>query len=90
MKKSTDKKKPFPYKKYRFHWEDPTGHSEWMSKSDMDFIKPAEITTEAFLYSKNQRHIKTFASYIEEDDGSYTYADVNVFPSSCLVKMLKI
>ena len=84
------KKKDLPFKKYIFKWEDPTGHSEWMSKNDMDSVKPAVITTEAYLYSKDKSYVKTFASYIEESDGSYTFGDVNVFIASGLVKMTKI
>jgi hypothetical protein len=84
------KKKDFPFKKYIFKWEDPTGHSEWMSKNDMNNVKPSVITTEAYLYSKDHKHIKTFSSYIEEEDGSYTFGDVNVFIASGLVKMTKI
>ena len=56
----------------------------------MDSVKPAVITTEAYLYSKNKSYVKTFASYIEESDGSYTFGDVNVFIASGLVKMTKI
>ena len=84
------KKKDLRFKKYIFKWEDPTGHSEWMSKNDMDSVKPAVITTEAYLYSKDKSYVKTFASYIEESDGSYTFGDVNVFIASGLVKMTKI
>ena len=84
------KNKELPFKKYIFKWEDPTGHSEWMSKTDMDSVKPAVITTEAYLYSKDKSYIKTFSSYIEESDGSYTFGDVNVFIASGLVKMTKI
>jgi hypothetical protein len=80
----------FPYKKYKFIWEDPTGDSAWCSVKDMENLSPAIITTEAYLYSKTKKYIKTFASYIREEDGSYTFADVNVFPSSCLVKQTKI
>jgi len=56
----------------------------------MEKLSPALITTEAYIYSRNKKYIKTFASYIREDDGSYTFADVNVFPASCLVKLTKI
>ena len=56
----------------------------------MDTVKPAIITTEAYLYSKNKSYVKTFSSYIEESDGSYTFGDVNVFIASGLVKMTKI
>jgi hypothetical protein len=56
----------------------------------MENLKPAIITTEAYLYSRNKRHVKTFASYIKESDGTYTYGDVNVFLTSGLVKMTKI
>jgi hypothetical protein len=56
----------------------------------MENLSPAIITTEAYLYSKTKKYIKTFASYIREEDGSYTFADVNVFPASCLVKQTKI
>ena len=80
----------FPYKKYIFYWEDPLGNSSWCSANDMEKLKPALINTEAYLYSRNKRHVKTFASYIKEDDGTYTYGDVNVFLASGLVKMTRI
>jgi len=56
----------------------------------MEHLSPAIITTEAYLYSKDKSYVKTFASYIEESDGSYTFGDVNVFIASGLVKMTKI
>lgn len=84
------RKKQFPWTKYIFHWEDPTGDSAWLTSNDMDKLSPAIITTEAYLYSKDKKYIKTFASYIKEEDGSYTFGDVNCFLASGLVKMLKI
>ncbi len=56
----------------------------------MENLKTGIITTESYLYSRNKRHIKTFASYVKENDGTYTYGDVNVFLASGLVKMTKI
>ena len=80
----------FPYKKYKIIWEDPTGDSGWHSEKDMDNLSPALVTSEAYIHTRNKRVIKTFASYIVEDDGAYTFADVNSFPASCLVKITKI
>ena len=80
----------FPYKKYKIIWEDPTGDSGWHSEKEMELLSPAKINTEAYIHTKNKRVIKTFASYIEEDDGSYTFGDVNSIPASCLVKLVKI
>jgi hypothetical protein len=80
----------FPYKKYKIIWEDPTGYSGWQSEKDMESLSPFLVTSEAYIHTRNKRVIKTFASYINEDDGSYTYGDVNTFPASCLVKLTKI
>ena len=56
----------------------------------MESLSPFLVTSEAYIHTRNKRVIKTFASYIDEDDGSYTYGDVNTFPASCLVKLTKI
>lgn len=80
----------FPYKKYKIIWEDPTGASGWHSEKEMQSLSPALINTEAYIHTRNKRIVKTFASYIVEDDGSYTFGDVNSFPASSIVKITKI
>ena len=48
-------------------------------------MKPALMTTTGYIYSKDKKHLKTFASYDEE-----TFSDRNVFPIGCIKELKKI
>ena len=50
-------------------------------------MMPSVMVTNAYLYERDNKCIRTFASY-DEADG--LFSDRNVFPKGCIVKMEKI
>ena len=49
--------------------------------------QPALMTTTGYVYSKDKKHLKTFASY---DDNEESFSDRNVFPIGCIKELKKI
>ena len=45
------------------------------------------MVTQAYLFSKDKKTIRTFASY---ELGDELFSDRNVFPKGCILKMEKI
>ena len=77
-------------KKYYFYsitWLDITGDSGHATADDFSKFKPSVMVTQAYLFSKDKKNIKTFASYEEGDE---LFSDRNVFPKGCIIKMEKI
>ena len=77
-------------KKYFFYhiiWEDILGDSGHASSKEFDSMKPALMTTTGYVYSKDKKHLKTFASY---DDNEESFSDRNVFPIGCIKELKKI
>ena len=64
-----------------------TGDSGHATADDFTKFKPSVMVTQAYLFSKDKKNIKTFASYEEGDE---LFSDRNVFPKGCIVKMEKI
>jgi hypothetical protein len=75
-----DKKK---YYFYKIIWLDILGDSI----KEFDEMKPAEMVTQAYIYSKDNKYLKTFASY---DANEAVFSDRNIIPVGCVVKMEKI
>jgi len=50
-------------------------------------MKPAEMITFAYIFSKDKNMLKTFSSY---DNSSESFSDRNVFPIGCIKKLEKI
>ena len=48
-------------------------------------MKPAMMTTNAYVFKKDKKYLWTFASYDEE-----TFSDRNVFPIGCIKELKKI
>ena len=77
-------------KKYYFYsitWLDITGDSGHATADDFAKFKPSVMVTQAYLFSKDKKNIKTFASYEQNED---LFSDRNVFPRKCIVKMEKV
>jgi hypothetical protein len=75
-------------KKYYFYtikWVDILGDSGHCSLQEFNKMQPALMTTNAYVFNKDKKHLRTFASYDEE-----SFSDRNVFPIGCIVKMEKI
>ena len=57
------------YKKYKIVFLDPTANSGWQSEKELKEFTPEECVIEAYVYSKDKKIVKTFASYsINKDD----------------------
>ena len=75
-------------KKYYFYiikWIDVIGDSGHCSEKEFLAMKPAYMTTNAYLFKKDRKFVWTFASYDEE-----TFSDRNVFPIGCIKELKKI
>ena len=97
-RKKTEKKKiinptqshDIPYSKYRIEWIDIISDSGWADEKEFHKMKLAYPVNEGWLFSKDRHHVKVFASYDKDDDGSYTFGDRIMIPWACVKKMYKI
>ena len=80
----------FPFSKYRIEWVDIISDSGWADEKEFNKMKLAHPVNEGWLYSKDRHHVKVFASYDKDDDGSYTFGDRIMIPWACVKKMIKI
>ena len=77
-------------KKYYFYkitWVDITGDSGHATADEFHKMKPSIMITHAYVYDKDNKFVKTFGSYEQNDE---LFSDRNVFPKGCIVKMEKI
>ena len=77
-------------KKYYFYkitWLDITGDSGHATSEEFNQFKPSVMITRAYLFSKDNKTVRNFASYEDNDE---LFSDRNVFPRGCIVKMEKI
>ena len=72
---------------YEIKWWDILGDSGHATSKEFDTMKPALMTTTGYVYSKDKKHLKTFASY---DDNEESFSDRNVFPIGCIKELRKI
>ena len=79
-----------PYSNYRIEWVDIISDSGWADEKEFHKMKLAQPVNEGWLFSKDRKHIKVFASYDKDDDGSYTFGDRIMIPWACVKKMYKI
>jgi hypothetical protein len=50
-------------------------------------MRPATMISHAYIFEKNKKYLKTFASYDETDA---QFSDRNVFPIGCILSLEKI
>jgi len=77
-------------KKYYFYkviWKDILGDSGHADSSEFDKMEPAMMVSQAYLYSKDKKNLKLFASYDSNDE---VFSDRNVIPMGCVVKLEKV
>ena len=79
-----DKKK---YYFYKIVWLDILGDAGHADFNEFNQMKPATMETYAYVFYKDSKLLKTFASY---DVNSESFSDRNVFPIGCVKKMEKI
>lgn len=72
---------------YKITWFDILGDSGHADTDEFNAMKPAEMITHAYIFSKDKKMLKTFASY---DNSSESFSDRNVFPMGCIKKLEKI
>ena len=79
-----------PYPKVRVEWIDILSDSGWATDKEFDKMKLSYPVNEGWLYSKEKKSIKLFASFDRDEDGTITFGDRTMIPSSCVKKMTKL
>ena len=79
-----------PFPKVRVEWIDCVSDSGWANDKEFDRMSLARPTNEGWLYSKDKKSVKLFASYDKEDDGSFTFGDRTMIPRQWVRKIQKI
>ena len=79
-----------PFQKYRVEWIDCISDSGWADEKEFNKMKLATPVNEGWLYSKDKKSIKLFASYDKDDDGILTFGDRTMIPLPWVKKMVKI
>jgi hypothetical protein len=72
---------------YKIVWADILGDSGHADISEFTQMKPAIMETYAYVFNKDKKVLRTFASY---DTSSESFSDRNAFPLGCVQKMEKI
>ena len=78
-----------PYPKVRVEWIDWVRDSGWATDKEFDRMKLACPVNEGWLYSKDDKSIKLFASYDKDEDG-YQFGDRTMIPRAWVKKIQKI
>ena len=79
-----DKKK---YYFYEIRWIDITSDGGHATPFEFLGFLPSVMITRAYLFQKDKKYIRTFASYEENEE---LFSDRNVFPKGCIISMKKI
>ena len=79
-----------PYPKVRVEWIDILSDSGWATDKEFDKMKLSYPVNEGWLYSKDKKSIKLFASYDREDDGSFSFGDRTMIPRAWVKKIQKL
>lgn len=90
LKKSKFKHVVINKKRYYFYkitWADITGDSGHATAHEFSGFMPSIMVTHAYVYEKDRKNVRTFASYETKDE---LFSDRNVFPIGCITKMERI
>jgi hypothetical protein len=90
VKKSVFKNISIGKKKYFFYsikWLDIIGDSGHADIIEFKLMKPAIMITNAYVFSKDKKFLKTFSSYVTDEE---CFSDRNVIPIGCVLEMKKI
>jgi hypothetical protein len=68
-------------------WEDITADGGHATPFEFMGFMPSRMITRAYVFEKDKKHVRTFASYEENEE---LFSDRNVFPKSCIISMKKI
>ena len=80
----------FPYKRVRIDWIDIITEGGWGSVKEFKDMKLATPVSEGWLFSKDKDTVRIFAGYDVDDDGTITFSERSVFPTSCVKKITRI
>ena len=89
-KKSKYKSVVIKKKRYYFYkitWADITGDAGHATAHDFSGFLPSIMVTHAYMFSKDRKYVRTFASYEKDDE---LFSDRNVFPRGCVLSMKKV
>ena len=75
------------YYLYKITWIDITGEEDHAHVDQFDQMKYATLITYGFIYSKDNKVLKTFSTYDTEDE---VFSGRNVFPMGCIKKLEKV
>ena len=78
-----------PYPRVRVEWIDCVSDSGWATDKEFDKMKLARPVNEGWLYSKDDKSIKLFASY-DKDENEITFGDRTMIPLACVKKMTRL
>ena len=78
-----------PYPKVRVEWIDCVSDSGWATEKEFDRMKLARPVNEGWLYSKDNKSVKLFASYDQEED-RITFGDRTMIPRAWVKKIQNI
>ena len=81
---------PFPFKRVRIDWIDIITEGGWGTDKEFKSMKLATPVSEGWLFSKDDETVRIFAGYDVDDDGSITFSERSVFPTSCVKKITRI
>ena len=70
-------------------WIDCVSDSGWANEKEFDKMSLARPINEGWLYSKDKKSIKLFASYDKEDDGSFTFGDRTMIPRQWVIRKIQ-
>ena len=75
------KKVKFRKLKKDLHWLDAVSDTGWLSKEEMDKMKPAEaVCCQMYVYKEDKDSITLFANYNIDPDGNIEYGEVICIP----------
>ena len=85
----TDRSTDIPFSKVRVEWVDCVSDSGCATDKEFDKMKLAKPVNEGWLYSKDSKSIKLFASYDKDEDG-ITFGDRTMIPRAWVKKIQKL
>ena len=87
---ATESAPEIPYPRVRVEWIDCVSDSGWATDKEFDKMKLATPESEGWLFSKDKDTVRIFAGYDVDDDGSISFSERSVFPTSCVKKIQKL
>ena len=78
-----------PFPKVRVEWIDCVSDSGWATEKEFERKQLAKPGNEGWLYSKDKKSNKLFASYDKDEDG-FTFGDRTMIPRAWVKKIQKL